>query len=432
MNSIWTATTKQHSFPALEHDAKTDVLIIGGGMAGILCAYLLHQAGIDYMLVEANHICSGITKGTTAKITVQHGLIYHKLIKKFGEEIASLYLQANTNALNQFAHICKDVRCSFEQKDSFIYSCTDKGVLEAELNALRHIGYPAEYVSDLPLPMPTVGAVKFPAQAQFHPLEFTNAISRHLHIYEHTKVTEYCEPVVKTNHAQITAKRIVVATHFPIFNKHGAYALKMYQSRSYMIALKHAQDVNGMYMAEDDTGLSFRNVQDYLLLGGGGHRTGHPGRQWTALTSFANLHYPKATEHFRWATQDCMTLDAIPYIGPYKKNAKDVYVMTGFQKWGMTSSMVAAHLIRDLLLDNSNEYPPVFDPHRSMLHPQLFINLWESTKNIITPSSRRCPHMGCALKWNEAEHSWDCPCHGSRFQEKGELIDNPATDDLPT
>ncbi|MEG2916068.1 MAG: FAD-dependent oxidoreductase, partial [Oscillospiraceae bacterium] len=177
-------------------------------------------------------------------------------------------------------------------------------------------------------------------------------------------------------------------------------------------------------------GMSFRNYKDLLLVGGGDHRTGKTGGNWEELRRFAKQHFPKAQEKYAWATQDCMTLDSVPYIGNYSKHTPNLFVATGFNKWGMTSSMVSAMILSDMVQGKKNEYAQVFSPSRSMMKPQLFINGFEATTNLLTISKRRCPHLGCALKWNKAEHSWDCPCHGSRFNKDGNLIDNPATGDL--
>ena len=187
--------------------------------------------------------------------------------------------------------------------------------------------------------------------------------------------------------------------------------------------------MDGMYVDEANTGLSFRSYGDLLLLGGGGHRTGKKGGCWQELEDFVKKHYKNAEIVGKWATQDCMTLDDIPYIGQYSKSTPDVFVATGFNKWGMTNAMVAADILCDLVRGKSNPYVTVFDPSRTVLHPQLVLNAFESTVGLLTPTAPRCPHLGCALKYNKAEHTWDCPCHGSRFTENGELIDNPATDD---
>jgi len=429
MKSLW-QEVKLPVFPQLREDIHTDVLIIGGGIAGILTAYLLHREGVNYLLIEKGRICSGTTRNTTAKLTAQHGLIYRKIIKSGGVERARKYLQANQAALERYADLCADIDCDYQIRDNYVYAVKDRNKLEEEMEALRGIGFPAELCERLPLPLETVGAVKFPGQAQFHPLKFLAAISRGLHLYEHTFAREMIGNIVVTDHCKIYADRVVTATHFPFINKHGSYFLKMYQHRSYVIALKDAPNVGGMYVDENRAGFSFRDYGDLLLLGGGGHRTGKQGGDWEALRSFAGEHYPQAKEQCFWAAQDCMTLDDIPYIGQYSKNTPGFYVATGFNKWGMTGAMVSAMLLTDAVLGRMNETAEVFNPSRSMCRPQLLLNGFEAVKNLLTFTGKRCPHLGCALKWNPAEHSWDCPCHGSRFSDSGELLDNPANGNM--
>lgn len=430
MKSLWEQTAELNHFDCLDGDIKTDVLIIGGGMAGLLCAYQLHQAGVPYVLAEADTICSGVTKNTTAKLTIQHGLIYHKLIARFGVERARGYLAAQEEALGRYRTLCRHLDCDYEEQDSYVYARDNLRNIERELDALHRLGFPGEFASQLPLPFAVAGGVKFPRQAQFHPLKFAAAISQGLHVYEHTMVKELIGRTAITNHGRIHAKHIVVTTHFPFLNRHGSYFIKLYQHRSYVLALEHAPDLNGMYVDQTQTGLSFRNYGSMLLVGGGGHRTGKPGGNWRELRQFVKEYYPESTEKYYWAAQDCMSLDNMPYIGPYWSNTSDVYVATGFNKWGMTNSMVAATLLCDLVQGKQNPYAEVFSPARSIFRPQLAVNALESTVNLLTPSTRRCSHLGCALKWNAAEHTWDCPCHGSRFTRDGTLIDNPATKDL--
>ncbi|MBQ8623978.1 MAG: FAD-dependent oxidoreductase [Oscillospiraceae bacterium] len=430
MDSVWLNTTQRPMFESLKGDIKTDVLIIGGGLTGILCAYMLKQAGVDYVLCEADRICSGITKNTTAKVTFQHGLIYDELIRKFGIEKAKMYLEANRQALKQYAALCKTIDCGFEEKDSFVYSLDSRRKIENEVKAFNKLGVCAEFVSELPLPFKVEGAVKVPHQGQFHPLKFSYALAKDLNIYENTKVLELKPNGAVTNHGRIAAKKIVVATHFPLLNKHGSYFLKLYQHRSYVLALKNAPDVNGMYVDEQEKGMSFRNYGDLLFVGGGSHRTGKKGGNWQELERFAAKYYPNAKEAYRWATQDCMSLDGVPYIGQYSKNTPNLFVASGYNKWGFSSSMAAANILTDMVQGKRSRFAEVFSPSRSVLHPQLAVNAFEAVMNILTPTAPRCPHLGCALKYNKQEHSWDCPCHGSRFTEKGKLIDNPATDDL--
>ena len=236
MSSIWSKSVNLPSFKQLKKDIHTEVLIIGGGITGILCAYMLEQAKIDYILVEADTICNGITKNTTAKITSQHGLIYHKLVKDFGLENARLYLEANEAALNQYRELCQSINFHFETKDSYVYSLNHPEKIEKELDALSQIGYPAQFADNVPLPFSIAGAVRFQNQAQFNPLEFLGKIATGLHIYEHTPIQELAPNTAFTPHHKITASKIIVTTHFPFLNKHGSYFLKMYQHRSYVIA----------------------------------------------------------------------------------------------------------------------------------------------------------------------------------------------------
>ena len=430
INSVWPNDMTMPQFPSLDHDLNTDVLIVGGGMAGLLCAYELAQKGIDYTLIEADRICSGVTRNTTAKLTSQHGLIYEKLIRMHGLENARRYWEANEAAIKEYGMLAESIDCDYQIMDNYIYARNDFQKLEKEKAALDNLGIPADLVKVTPLPFPVAGAIRFADQAQFHPLKFAAAIAKDLHIYEHTQAKEFMGNMVTTDCVTIQAKKIIIATHFPLINKHGAYFLKLYQQRSYVLALENTGDLDDMYLDAEENGLSFRTYRDLLLLGGGGHRTGKQGGGWTELETFARKYYPNGKEICRWATQDCMTLDGIPYIGQYSKGTPELYVATGFNKWGMTTSMVAAMILSDLVEGKENPYAYTFRPNRPILRKQLFLNAAEATVNLLTPTRPRCPHLGCALKWNKQEHSWDCPCHGSRFDADGMLLDNPATGNL--
>ena len=429
MESVW-MDAELPRFPALRGNHRTDVLIIGGGMAGILCAHMLRGKGVDCVVAEASRIGGGITKNTTAKITAQHGLIYQKLLKKLGTERACMYLAANLDAVDRFRELCGDLDCVFTPEDNYVYSRSGRDRLDRELKSLQILGYSAEFAEHLPLPFPTAGAVKFPRQAQFHPLKFLGAISGGLTIFENTAVRALGKHTAITDYGTITADSIIVATHFPFLNKHGGYFLKLYQQRSYVLALEQEIPLRGMYLDTAKNGLSFRGYGSGLLLGGGGHRTGKSGGGWEELEDFAGVHYPGARITHRWATQDCMSLDGIPYIGRYGAATPNLYVAAGFNKWGMTSSMVAARSLSNLITGAEDPYAAVFSPSRSILQPQLAVNAAHAVGNLLSFSTKRCPHMGCALKWNPREHSWDCPCHGSRFESDGTLIDNPAAENL--
>jgi len=453
--SLWKKTVILPPYPALEGDLRTDVLVIGGGLAGILCALELQRAGLDVTLVEAGRLCGGVTGSTTAKLTVQHGLFAHKLLRSLGEERARLYLDLQRAALDRWRALCAGVDCGFAEKDSYVYSRTDPAKLDREVRALERLGVPAALTATPKLPFSTVGAVRVPRQAQFHPLKFVSALltpagspnppRSPLRIYENTRVLAWSPGRAVTKNGTIFAKNMVVATHFPFINNHGGYFLKLYQSRSYVLALQNAPDVDGMYIDEEKGGFSLRNAGNLLLFGGGSARPGKPSGGWQALRRAAGLTprpggpeplrpkasglFPKAVEVAHWAAQDCMSLDGRPYIGPYSPQTPNLYVAAGFSKWGMTGSMAAAMVLKDLILGRENPCAALVSPSRSILHPQLFLNGAESLLGLLRPTAPRCPHMGCALRWNGEEGTWDCPCHGSRFDRRGAVLDGPANGD---
>ena len=268
------------------------------------------------------------------------------------------------------------------------------------------------------------------AQAHFHPLKFLFSIARGLKIYENTRVLKLNKNGAETEKGSVRAEKIIVATHFPFIDKYGFYFAKMHQHRSYVLALENAPQLDGMYVDECDKGLSFRNYKNLLLLGGGGHRTGKSGGSFKELEEFKNKYFVGSKEVCRFATQDCITLDGVAYIGNYTKLRQDLYVSTGFNKWGMSNAFLSATLLCDEILGKHNNFAEVFKPCRSILHPKLATNLLETVTNFIKPTTPRCSHLGCALKYNKYEHTWDCACHGSRFTKTGEVIDGPANKDI--
>ena len=424
--SIWHEEVDLPHFPPLKGDVAVDVLIIGGGLAGLLCAYQLKQAGVDSLVLEAGRICGGTTGNTTAKLTAQHGLIYYKLTRDQGPSGAADYLSANQLALQEYRRLSREIDCGFEEKEAWVYTRADPRKLRREQAALEALNCPTQWQTSLDLPFPILGALGMPNQAQFHPLQFVRGILPGLEIRENTLVRRVEGCTAFTDRGKVRAKRILFCTHFPIINRRGCYFMKLYQRRSYVLALEGARLPRGMYIEETTDGLSFRSAGDLLLLGGGGHRTGEKGGGWEELRRVARHYEPQSREVAHWATQDCMSLDGIPYIGRYSPATPDWYVATGFNKWGMTSAMAAALLLRELLTRGRADWGRVFDPARTMKALPLAANLGTSAVELLTPSLRRCPHMGCVLQWNRQEHSWDCPCHGSRFAGDGRLLTGPA------
>ncbi len=430
MLSLWESGAEMPRFPRLRGDIKTDVLIIGGGIAGILCGYKLKKAGVDCVIAESDLICRGVTAGTTAKITVHHGAVFDKLINEFGTEKARIYLKANEKSLYEYKELCKNIDCDFKECDSYIYSLSNRKKIEKEVAALNKIGCNAEFCEKTELPFEIAGAVRVASQGQFNPLNFLSHIAKELTIYENTAVKELKGLTAVCEDGKIGAKKIIVATHFPIINKHGSYFLKMYQKRSYVSAFLGAKPPKGIYRDESENGFSFRSAGKFLIIGGESKRTGKKSGGWEQIRAFAKKYYPDAQEKYRWAAQDCITLDGVPYIGNYSANTPDLYVATGFNKWGMTSAMVAAEILTDMITGRKNEFAEVFSPSRHILRKQLVLNAVSAAGGLLTPTVKRCPHLGCALKWNKNERSWDCPCHGSRFSEDGKLLNTPATGDI--
>lgn len=431
MDSIWKQTVSLPHFPALKGDIQTQVLIIGGGLAGLLCAHYLKQAGVDCVIAEQGRICGGTTGGTTAKVTAQHGFFCAKMRRQLGSETAKLYLQANLNAVAAYRRLCRGIPCDFTEESSFAYSLEDRAAVEEELRALQELGVPARLTEQLPLPIRTAGAVCFPGQARLHPLKLAAALAKGLTIYEHTPVLRWDGRRALCETGVIRADKAIIATHFPFQNLRGGYFVKLYQQRHYVLALEDVPPLQGMYVDGSGNGLSFRQAGSLLLLGGGAHRTGKPGGGWQELRRFAAAHYPGSKEVCRWAAQDCVSLDTVPYIGPFTAGSSHTLAASGFGGWGMTGAMTAALLLTDRILGIDNPFAPVFSPQRSIWHRQLARNLLESAGHLLLPKIPRCTHMGCSLQWNAAERSWDCACHGSRFGEGGQVLENPAGKNLP-
>lgn len=440
MNSIWTMTTDIKEREPLKKNLSVNTVVIGAGIAGVLTAYFLNQMGIEAVVLEGAHLFSGQTKNTTAKITLQHGMIYHKLIDKVGEQQAKLYVEANRSAIGQYRKIIEEqnIDCQFRNCSAYLYTMKDEEALHKEKEAAKSLGICAEYTDKTELPFQVKGALCYYDQAVFHPLLFLQKMAEGLTVYENTRVLSVEEHEVIMKDYRIKAKNIVFATHYPFINVPGFYFLRMHQERSYVLALQNTKQMDHIYYGIDEEGLSFRKSGDILLLGGGSHRTGENkgGGKYRDLRLAAEKMFPMSREVARWSAQDCMPVDDIPYIGRYSAEYPYWYVATGFRKWGMSSSMVAAMVIRDLIAEGKSRFEEVFTPQRLNLQAsagKLAEEGIESAKGLgkgLFTATPRCPHMGCALEWNPDELSWDCPCHGSRFDSNGKLIDNPAQEDL--
>ncbi|HHV51071.1 MAG TPA: FAD-dependent oxidoreductase [Clostridiales bacterium] len=482
MRSLWQAECEFTNHEPLKENLNVDVAVIGAGLAGVLTAYLLQERGFNVAVLERERIGEGETGRTTAKITAQHGIIYDKLIKQYGIELARKYAEANLKAIKQYECLVKRLKidCNFKHAPAYIYSTGNTDKLEDEAAAAARLGIPSFMTDKTELPFKVTGALVFSNQARFHPLLFLKAIASKLKIYENTRVKAVEGNTVYFDGGTVNAKFVIVATHYPIINFPGLYFLRMHQTRSYVLGLQKVPEMEGMYLDVRDYGLSFRSEGDTLLFGGAGHRSGkNPASSSDTLERFevlrrnAKKYYPTAEVCYQWSAQDCMTADGIPYIGPYSSSTPHLLVATGFNKWGMTSSMVAANILADYISGIKNEYAQVFSPSRITaktiamnlaeegvqaaigLSSQAFhfpmkslqnlkkgeggiveyknkkVGAYKSENGDVYLVSTRCPHLGCELKWNPDEKSWDCPCHGSRFDFKGNWLNSPAVDRLP-
>jgi len=487
MESIWEMTTEIPGREQLSGGRNVQAAVIGGGLAGILTAYFLKQAGMDVLVIEGSRIGSGQTGRTTAKITVSHGLIYENLIREMGLGKAQQYAFANQEALRHYKRLIeeKKIDCDFEECTSYLYSVMEEKEIWEETRAAEKLGLGAKFTLQTELPFQVRAAIAYKDQARFHPLKFLKAVSEELDIVENTPVERVEGGVIETKYGNVKAEHIIFASHFPFINVPGFYFMRMHQERSYAAAFTGCPRMKDMYLGVDPCpgshvgnydgrALSFRGYGDYLLLGGYGHRTGEneAGGQYKRLEEAANSYWPGCRLKTAWSAQDCMTIDEVPYIGKYSAKTANWYVATGFRKWGMTSCMAAATVITGMITGAGVPYAEVFSPQRFQLGtavPEMFKEGVHSAKSLIAQNfslpkekvdeipaghggvvqyqgekvgvykdesgephfvTTRCPHLGCQLTWNPQELSWDCPCHGSRFDYRGNLLDNPAQEGI--
>lgn len=495
MNSFWiNSTNKVEDFEQLNENLESDVCIIGAGIFGLTCAYYLSNLGYNVTVLEKYKIGQKTTGHSTAKITSQHGLFYDYLLNSYGNKYAKDYLDCNEQAIQNIKDIIdkEKISCDFEYQNNYVYTTKREELraIKKELSALETIGFQnCDFVTKTGLPFEVEGALCFKKQAQFNPMKYSlglckSIISNQGKIYTNTTVTDVKKEdnyyLTYTEKNIVKSKYVIVATHYPFINFPGFYFTKMYQSTSYVIAVDTKKTLfNGMYINFTNPIFSYRtaklNGKDILLIAGGDHKTGQPTsyqNSYGILENEAKKYYPNCEIISKWNTRDCISLDKIPYIGQYSNIMPNVFVGTGFKKWGMTSSNVAANIVVDNIIGKSNKYKYLFDSTR--LKPiknmdemknvlvqsttSLFINKikrpnmnFEEIENnsggIIEVNNSKvgiykddegkiyavkpiCTHLGCLLSWNDVDKTWDCPCHGSRFDYMGKNIYDPAFKNL--
>jgi glycine/D-amino acid oxidase-like deaminating enzyme/nitrite reductase/ring-hydroxylating ferredoxin subunit len=488
--SFWQDSVSLETFPELKQSIKTEVGIVGGGITGLTAAYLLSKQNVKVVLIDSSNILNGTTGHTTAKITAQHGLIYDEFIQHFGTEKARLYYEAGKEAGDLIKKITKEhgIDSDLTNEDAYIFTDSEDYLnqLENEKKAYDKLNIPGDLTDSVPLDIPLKSALVMKNQAQFHPLKYLKVLAEKsveygTQIYENTTAmdVEYGSkhPSILTGSGhRIICKYIISASHFPFTDKKRFYFSRMYPERSYIIAVKSPKKFpGGMYINAESPTRSIRttaiNGEDLWLIGGENHKTGQGKstiEHYNALHDFAKKYISINEFSYRWSAQDLTSIDKLPYIGLMTKSEENMFVATGYHKWGMSNGTIAAKVISDLIMDNGSPYEELFTPSRFHADPSLreFMKInadvakhmvkgkldrpkenldelspdeaavtrikgmragaYRDHENKLHLVDTTCTHMGCEVEWNSGDRTWDCPCHGSRFSYTGEVIEGPA------
>jgi glycine/D-amino acid oxidase-like deaminating enzyme len=490
--SLWLATAGEASFPALDREREVDVAVVGGGLAGLTIGLLLKRAGLRVAVLERATVAGGATGLTTAKVSALQGVMYSEIASIRGADAAAGYAQASLAAVERMEALVREeaIDCAWERTAAYTYAADDEQVraVQREAAAARAAGLTVSETRDTPLPFAVSGAVRLDDQAQFHPVRYARALAAAVHgdgsfVCEHTAVAGVHEGApcrVRTLGGQtVTARDVVIATNYALLDR-GLFFARMEAARSYCIAARTRGSLpEGMLITAGEPTRSVRSFRDgddaWLLVGGEGHITGSDAAQperYARLEAFARQHFDVVDVPYRWSTQDGMPTDKTPYIGRYTPLSSHLCVASGFQKWGMTGATIAAELLRDRLTGRDNAYAGVFDPNRVTVRsaPKLAkttawvarhlvgdrlapaqaasaddvppgearvvraglgkIGVYRDDDGRVHAVSLRCTHLGCLLHFNAAESTWDCPCHGSRFDVDGQVLAGPAVHPL--
>jgi glycine/D-amino acid oxidase-like deaminating enzyme/nitrite reductase/ring-hydroxylating ferredoxin subunit len=487
----WIASTSQTDYPELNKDIDVDVAIIGGGIVGITSAYQLQNEGVKVAVIEADRILQGTTGHSTAKITSQHSLIYARLKNQMGEELAQQYAESNERAIHLIADTVNEnkIDCDFSWRSAYVYTQSDKYVqdIQDEVEAASSLGIKAYYLEEIPLPFEIKAAERFDNQAQFHPVKYLQALAAKItesggYIFEQTEainIEDNGVPQVITRKGnKVRANKVIIASHYPFFDGGGLFFSRIYQEKSYIVAVKiKEQFPEGMFITAEGPGRSLRSQSyedgELVLLAGEHHKTGYGNDtnvHYQNLIDFGKSNFQVQDILYRWSTQDCMTIDGVPYIGNLTPRSPNLYLATGFGKWGISNGTAAGMILSDLITHGESPWAEVYNPYRFKLS-SLKTFVWQNVdvaKSLVAGKLERlpedieiktgeaqvigvdgervgayrdeqgklhmidttCTHLGCELQWNDGERSWDCPCHGSRFSYEGDIVEGPAINRL--
>ncbi|MDD6301998.1 MAG: FAD-dependent oxidoreductase [Bacillales bacterium] len=419
--SIWEEYRDKIHFPSIKKEYKTKVLVIGGGICGILCAYELKKRNIDYILVEKNYIGSGISKNTTAIISFIHDFSYYEMIKKLGLKKTKDYIELCKNAMKDYEKLSHLYDFDYEKKDLFIYSMNKDKIIN-EKRALESLDVEIKFANNLEIDDDYIEAIKISNQAIINPLKLIDSLAKELNIFEHSEVTKIENNKAICNGYNIFFSQVIIATNYPLVNKKGFYFMKLRQKRSYVVTIN--KKINQLYINIDDNGLYYRPYKEYTLVGGNDRLTNK---------DCENSFYNKMKKKYKdeeiivyWSNQDCISLDQLPYIGRFSNTHDNWYVATGFNLYGFTWAMTSSKMLIDMIEGKQKENHYLLSPSRSIFHRKLLSSLVITIISLINIKTNRCSHMGCALKHNKIDGTYECPCHGSRFDMNGKVLDGPA------
>ncbi|SFA94172.1 Glycine/D-amino acid oxidase [Amycolatopsis marina] len=492
--SLWVETAPAPDRRGRALPTEVEVAVLGAGIAGLTTAFLLARAGRSVLVLEAGEVAGGVSGHTSAKLSAQHGLKYHSLTERKGAAAAALYARTQSAAIDWVERTATEleIACGFSRRDSFVHTGSREQLdqLRKEVDAACAAGLPASFADDIGLAVPSVGAVRFTGQAQFHPRRWLLGLAEEVEraggmIVEGVRaqgVDERGVQQVRTTHGTVRARDVVVATHYPILDR-GLFFARLEPTRDLVVSgpVKSEKDrISGMYL-DSATKHSVRGYESetgpMAIVLGEHYRTGERidvEARYRALAAWAREHAAVRTVTHRWSAHDMSTVDSVPYVGGYHPTAKHLWVATGFGQWGMSGGTAAGHLLCDLILGNENASAALYDPNRMDARGAVELakangkvgkhfvgdhlraavdrtdldDLPAGTATVTTSGVRpvaayrddegtlhkvgaNCTHLGCVVAFNNAEKTWDCPCHASRFGVDGSVIHGPATRPLP-
>ncbi len=439
--SLWSEGRQRAEHTPLAEDVSVDVAVVGAGIVGLTTALLLEREGASVAVLEMRHVAAGATGYNTAKLSSLHGLTYASLAAKHDVDMARAYGEANEAGIARVFEVAEElgIDCDLRRKPNYTYSedAAEAGKLREEVEVARELGLPASFTEELDLPFAVAGAVRFDDQAEFHPVKYADGLAAALRgpLHERTRVTGLDSGTLSTaGGARVRADHVVVATHLSFLDR-GLYFARCHAERSYVVAGRKRDAPAGMYLSTESPAHSIRAHGEWLLVGGESHKTGQAdaAERYARLEAWARERFGLEPE-LRWATQDQMPVDNVPYVGRHDPVSRGLWVATGFKKWGLAMGTAAAELLTAQVRGRDHPWAELFDPNRvrarasapSFAKENANVAARFAGDRVTKRGNPRCTHLGCLLDWNGAEETWDCPCHGSRFAASGEVIEGPA------